>query len=444
MERQKIRLLKDWQNGTEQFVLGQLLQVEEPFAVKMIKDGFAELYIPKADDIVMHSNQNGDMTAAAIKEVMEDVLEEKMKAFNKAEGHFSDDPILNRGGYSSMGEFAQDVWKATISDSREVPQKLAAWDAKAKAFGLQEAVGHDGGFLVPTEFRNTLMQNALEASIILPRAMKIPLATSSVEIPFIDETTHVGSVFGGVIVYRPAEAGTKTASQPKMGKIRLNLHKLVGLVYATEELLQDSPISIEPMLNNMFGQAIAFQMDDDFVFGTGSGMALGINNAPGTVSVTRGTGATIVTADILNMFSRMIPSSLRNAVWLAHSDTLPVLASLVMGTQTHPIGILKFNEGGIADSLSGTLLGRPLIFTEHAQTKGTVGDLMFCDWSQYMVAQKAGGTIQTASSIHLKFLTDEIAFRFVVRYDGQPWMRSPLTPKRGANTLGHFINLATT
>ena len=351
---------------------------------------------------------------------------------------------LKTGGYRNITDFAIDVRKAS-NPGAEIPERLSGWLGKCKAFGLQEAMGHDGGFLVPTEFKNTLMRNILEKSIILPRTTQIPMATSSIELPIVQETTHSGSVYGGIIVYKPAEAGTKTASQPTFGKVRLNLHKLIALIYATEELLDDSPISIEPLLNTMASEALAFQLDDDFIWGTGSGESLGIENANALVGITGTVTSSINSADVLAMWSRLLPSSQGKAIWLANLDTYATLASLVIGTATvnQAVGLLQYNAGGISSPTFTTMLGRPIFFTEHCQTLGTSGDIILADWSQYLVGQKAGGAMKAATSIHLKFLTDEVAFRFVMRYDGQPWMQSPLTPKYSSATLSPFVDIDT-
>ena len=53
------------------------------------------------------------------------------------------------------------------------------------------------------------------------------------------------------------------------------------------------------------------------------------------------------------------------------------------------------------------------------------------------------GGMQAASSIHVQFVTDETAFRFVLRLDGQPLWHSALTPYKGSDTLSPFVTVAT-
>jgi hypothetical protein len=53
------------------------------------------------------------------------------------------------------------------------------------------------------------------------------------------------------------------------------------------------------------------------------------------------------------------------------------------------------------------------------------------------------GGVQSASSIHVQFVTDQTVFRFVYRVDGQPKWDSALTPLNGTNTVSPFVALAT-
>jgi len=140
------------------------------------------------------------------------------------------------------------------------------------------------------------------------------------------------------------------------------------------------------------------------------------------------------------MWSRMRPSGQANAVWLTAPDAFPTLATLSMSVGTGGIAVGLVQNAQNAPGQ--TLLGRPLILTEHADTIGDNGDIILGDWRQYLIGQKAGATLQAATSIHLKFDYDETAFRFVMRYDGQPWEKSAFTPKRSTITLGSFIYLA--
>jgi HK97 family phage major capsid protein len=97
--------------------------------------------------------------------------------------------------------------------------------------------------------------------------------------------------------------------------------------------------------------------------------------------------------------------------------------------------------GGMSAAPYGTLMGRPVVPIEQCQTLGTVGDILFCDWSEYLWCDK--GSLESASSMHVQFLTGEMVYRFTFRCDGQPAWNSALTPFKGSATQSPFISLAT-
>ena len=95
----------------------------------------------------------------------------------------------------------------------------------------------------------------------------------------------------------------------------------------------------------------------------------------------------------------------------------------------------------LADAPYGTLLGRPIIITQHCGTVGDVGDILFVDLSQYVTATKAGG-VEAARSMHLWFDQDVEAFRFSTRVAGQPWMTSAVDSDNSVADVSPFVNLA--
>lgn len=351
-----------------------------------------------------------------------------------------------KGGFKNMGHFFRDLIAEGKAGNPQ-SEVLKTWNkAIEKTAGyMEEGDSAQGGFLVPEEFRATLLQTALEQSIVRSRATTIPMATNRITIPALVDSDHSTGFYGGVVIYRTPEKGPKEPKNPVFGKVGLTLHKLTGLCYVTDELLQDSPISIEPIVRATFGGAIAFTEDYDFLFGDGSNMALGAFDAnnPSRVLITKETGqgdATIFTENILKMWSRMYPAGHGKAIWLANIDTFPQLAALVMAVGTGGVP-LWIPGNDLSKTPNGTLLGRPLILTEKMASLGAACDIGLADFSQYIIGEKAGG-VQFASSIHVRFIYDEMAFRFVMRYDGQPWWLSALTPKSGsANTLSPFVGL---
>jgi len=248
-------------------------------------------------------------------------------------------------------------------------------------------------------------------------------------------------VFGGVQAFWIPESGTITASEPTFGQVQFRAKKLVGHTIVTNELLADSASALEALLTRLFGQTHAYFEDDAFINGDGAGEPVGIINADALVSVPKETGqaaATIVVENIDKMFSRMLPTSVPNAVWMANPDTFPQLVAMArnVGTGGSPVWISNIVGGPPA-----SIYGRPVIFSEKCQTVGTVGDIYFVDFSHYIIADRQSMTM--SASQHVRFTTDETMFRFTSRLDGRPWLESALTPRFGANTLSPYVALAT-
>lgn len=436
-----IELLQDWQNVDDLYKAGIKLEIDDAVGESLIKEETAQKIDPKPGKaVVVRDVSHEEAIRAAVEKEMKELQGDSKDKRLPVSSANDKDEYSKTGGFQSFAHFAQEVYKAGPGQNQSEP--LVKWNQHCKATGLSEGVNADGGFFVPTEFKNTLLKNSIDAAIIKPKTMLIPMQTNALKIPIIQETTRATTFYGGVKIYRPAEAGTKTSSKFKAGQVQLNLHKLIGLVYATDELLEDSPISIESLLSTMVPEAIAYTEDDDFINGTGAGMALGIMNAPCLISVTKETGqaaATIVSQNLFNMRARLNPQGWGRAMWLANQDTYPQLRTLTVnvGTGGSVVNLLGEGRDGVQ-----TLDGIPIKFTDHCAALGTTSDILLCDWSQYLVGEKSGGGLKTDISIHVNFVYDETAFRFVFRYDGQPWWPSALTPKRGA-TISPFIALAT-
>jgi HK97 family phage major capsid protein len=348
--------------------------------------------------------------------------------------------------YNSIGEQLLDVRADALARGLPSEARSRLEKVVAVATGAGESVPADGGWLVQKDTAAPLDLGTQQTGILASRCTPIPISANSngVRIPIMNETSRAsGSRYGGIQVFWADEAATFTASRPRFRMFESNLKKLIGLMYATDELLADA-VALTAMVNRWFPLEFGFKLDDGIVNGTGVGQMLGFLQSPALVSVTKETGQkaqTLLYENIAKMFARLIDSSDANAIWLYNRDALPQLLtmSLSVGTGGAPIFL---PATGAADRPYNMLLGKPMISIEQAATLGTVGDINLVDLSEYALATK--GNIVMASSIHVQFLTDEMAFRWTYRVDGQPFRNAPTVPFTGAgNTRSPFVALAT-
>ena len=341
------------------------------------------------------------------------------------------DKALKENPFKSVGEFYMAIKDTTAYgqlDKRLLP---------LKATGLNEAIGSDGGFLVPEQFADGVYENMHKVGQVLPLVQRDPVTGNNMTINAVDETSRVsGSRFGGLTSYWLEEAGTITASKPKFRQINLKTKKVAALVYATDEMLEDSNY-LGSFMSRAVPEELRFQTEDAIVEGDGVGKPLGILSSPALVSVTRTNASTVIYADVINMWSRRF-TGFSDYVWLVNQDVMPQLDQLIHnGTGSIPPRFVDYDAQGIM-----RMKGRPVLEVEYAQTLGTLGDIFLWSPSSYQLIDKASG-VQSAASIHVAFTTAEQAFRFIYRVDGAPLWNSALTPLHGTNTVSPMVALST-
>ena len=343
-------------------------------------------------------------------------------------------------GFKSFGEQLLSVAGAARSGGFVDPRLV-----EMKATGMSEGVPADGGFLVQEDFASELLKLVVAEGDVVSRVKRIPISanSNSLRATYLDEGNRTdGNRWGGVLAYWKGEAALKLASKPTFGQLLLELNKLIGLCYATDELLQDA-VALEAIITWAFQMEFTYQMEAAIINGTGAGQPLGIVNSPAFIAIAEEAGQpadTIVSENIVNMWSRMYAPCRKNAVWLINQDCEPQLHSMYVAVGATGVPVY-LPAGGLSASPYATLYGRPVIPVEHCQTVGTVGDIIFADLSQYWMIDK--GTMQKATSIHVNFVYDETAFRFVYRMDGQSSWPGTLTPANSAVTLSPFIGIET-
>lgn len=348
--------------------------------------------------------------------------------------------------FASLGEQLQAIANVTIKGVTD-PRLYGA------ASGASATSGPDGGFLIRKDFAVDLTGSGIKSGALASRCSETPIGENSdgLEVVYVDETSRAtGSRWGGVQVYRKAEADTVTASKPGLGVWARRLEDMMGLAYMTERLLADAG-AMQSVFNEAFTDEFAFKLDDEIFRGNGVGQCLGIQShvysstTPGsTVSVAKETAQaadTIVAENIIKMWAAVLPRAKANGVWFINTECTPQLAQMQIGTGASGT-LVYMPPGGLSGSPFGTIYGRPVIEIEQASALGDVGDITFADLSFYKLITKGG--IKQDTSMHVRFLYNEMAFRWTTRVNGAPKLKTAITPYKGTsgNRLAPFVTLA--
>lgn len=344
-----------------------------------------------------------------------------------------------------FGSFGEQIQAATTAlTGGAVDQRLL--DVNASISGAGTMPMQDGGFLIQTQFSDQIWDLMAQVGQLAPLCTHLTIGPgfNAIEMVKIKDNSRAdGARWGGIQVFRAVEAGAVDPTKIKFEKERIESSKMMALAYYTKELLRDAA-AVESLTSRAISEEMSVVLDEEIYTGSGgNGKCLGFMNSGSKISITKETnqaGLSIVPANIAKMYARCFPRFRANAVWLYNVDIEPQLQLMTLPVGTAGIPVF-LPPSGLVSSPNGMLYGKPMIAVETAETLGTEGDLVLADLSQYILAEKEGLAI--ARSEHVRFLNDEIVFRFTREINGQPKYDLAITPKKGTNTLSAFITLAT-
>lgn len=346
----------------------------------------------------------------------------------------------------SLGELLIEVRSSVVSGM--VSERLRIHEHEQRAvLGMSEGIPSDGGFLVGTQESAKFIDRSIASGKLGPLCQTTEVGPGKDgavwngfdEPSRADSTTTASYRNAGVRGYWMNEGGAFVASQIKLRRIKVDLEKIGVLYYATSEELEDAVAlesRVRPKVTNEFG----FLIDDALINGDGAGKPLGLLAAAGTVSVAKETGQSADTVLFENVSKMRIRAlDWMNSVWLANIEVSPQLEKMVIvgGTASTPVFI---PGGSLANQPEDKLYGRPIIFVEQAAALGDTGDIILANFQGYELIRK--GQVKEASSIHVQFLTDQTAFRFIMRINGQPSLDSAIAPYKGNVSKTDFVILA--
>lgn len=381
--------------------------------------------IKSLESLAKQSQENADP-------VYDGILHDKGKAPKEGKGG-EDKP------FASIGEQLAAIYnfrKNHVEDKRLQQVNNAV-------LGANEGIGADGGFAIQTDFAGAILESAVQMSPLLNRLDRYTCSSAANSMRWIsaDETDVSKSVFGGVQMYWAAEAAAVNASKPKFKELKMDLEKMMGFLYCTDEMLQDAAF-MTGFASTGFSLAADRLLTDAVIAGDGVGKPLGIINSKALITVAKEQSqpnGTFVGNNAVKMQASAMPKNRNRLVWLMHPDVeeqLPLLA-IKSGDESK---FLWNPEGGLGGFDTQRVLNKPVLFEDSCSALGTKGDIMLVDPFQYILLTK--GAAKQDWSIHVEFLTDQNCFRMVYRCNGSPKVNNALKIKNSTKLRSPFVALA--
>ena len=182
---------------------------------------------------------------------------------------------------------------------------------------LQEGVDADGGYLVPDEYDQRLVDVLTEENIMRKLSHKI---------------TTSGEHKINIAATKPAaawieEGGALSFGDATFDQILLDAHKLHVAIKVTEELLYDNAFNLESYIIDMFGKALANAEEDAFLNGSGAGQPLGLfaTTGGGTAAIST---ASLTADDVIKLVYALKRPYRKNAKFIMNDQTIASIRQL--------------------------------------------------------------------------------------------------------------------
>ncbi len=294
------------------------------------------------------------------------------------------EPVLEKPMKNEMFKVA--TGRASEAYKNDLMSHIRARFRTAISNIMQEQVDADGGYLVPTEMDQRLIQ-ALNGKNVMRQLATVITTESDHEINVAN--TKLTSSWVG-------EAQSISFSSKTFSQVLLKAFKLVSACKITEELLQDSAFDLESRLVDDFSDAIANAEEDAFINGDGTGKPRGLLDATtgATIADTLATAA-ITADDIIDLVYSLERQYRKNAVFIMNDKTVAEIRKL-----KDQNGAFLWQPALIAGE-PDRLLGYPLYTSQYAPELASGNTFMaFGDMKYYNIGDRGSRTFQKLSELY--------------------------------------------
>lgn len=314
-------------------------------------------------------------------------------------------PIIEKPASGKTDEktgFASDSYKKSFWDfMRTSPASISPSLKNA----LQIGTDSEGGYLVPDEFENKLIEALKEQSVIRSLATVIKTASGERKIPLV--TSY------GQAAWTDEEA-LITESDDTFGQVSLGAHKLATLVKVSDELLYDSAFDLENFIAAQFARRISEKEEAAFISGNGSSKPTGIldDTAGAQLGVTAASSTALTADELIDLYYSLKKPYRKNATFLMNDSTVKAIRKL---KDTHGQYLWQPSlAGGTPDKiLDCNLVTSYAMPTVEAGAKAVA----FGDFSYYWIADRQNRIFKKLSELYAA--NGQVGFIGTQRVDGK-------------------------
>lgn len=302
-------------------------------------------------------------------------------------------------------------------------------DAERKT--LSEGTDQAGGFLVPEEMINRIIQKAPTPTRVAGLVSSINISRDSVVMPKVSYatddiyTTGVRATWTGEI---PTSSTAHRVTDPVFGQTRIPVYTAMLSMPLTNDLVEDSIFPLVTWASGKFSETNDLLRDNMIINGTGIGQPAGILMNPNATdqpaTVVSSSAAAIAAAGLIDIAYSVPEQYEDNLRWVFNkTNTAKTLAGLKDGNNRYLWGMGVDDSGLMVPAIRRSLLGYPVVFSGFMPNQAANAyPIIFGDLGGYMLVNRVGFSIQVLRELYAE--TNQIVLLGRVRFGGatiEPW-----------------------
>lgn len=277
----------------------------------------------------------------------------------------------------------------------------------------------DGGYLVPDEYHNELVEALSEQNIMRGLARTIQTGSGDRLIPLVVDRGEAQWI---------GESDNYPESDAEFGRATLGAHKLARITRVTEELLNDSMFDIQAFLIDTFRRTFGDAEERAFISGTGTGQPTGFLNDAQT-GVTSAVGDAVTPDELIELYHALRVPYRPRATWVVNDSTILAIRKLKDSSGNY------LWQPGLQAGQPDRILGRPVAQSRFMPELGTGNKaIAFGDFSYYWIADRQSIGIQRL--VELYAAQGQVGFRMFMRTDGKLILPEAVVTLEGGSGSG--------
>lgn len=267
---------------------------------------------------------------------------------------------------------------------------------------LQEGTNSEGGYLVPEEFENRVIDKLKDLNVIR-RYANVIRTSSKHKIP-VEASAGVATWI--------AEEGQYQGTDPAFGQVVLDAYKVGQMIKVSDELLEDVEFDLEGYLADQLASAIAAAEEAAFCTGNGTGKPTGIfTSATGAPGVTTAAADKITADEIIDLIYSLKAPYRRNARFYLNDSTIKVIRKLKDGNGNY------LWQPSMMEGQPDRLAGFPVESTQAPVIAAGALVIAFGDLGYYWIADRTDMDIRRLNELYAE--NGQVGFRGSRRVDGK-------------------------